>query len=70
MERDDVKLAQWMLNVHAKTHAPNGNTSLPLLSVDGEYGSKTVERVQEFQYNHELPATGRLDAATQRKLRE
>lgn len=37
---------------------------IPLLSIDGIYGSKTEEAVRMFQQLFELPITGEVDIAT------
>jgi uncharacterized protein len=36
--------------------------------VDGKIGAKTIAAVKKFQQDHQLPATGKLDAATRKKL--
>lgn len=36
--------------------------------VDGKIGDKTIAAVKKFQQDHQLPATGKLDAATRKKL--
>ncbi len=36
--------------------------------VDGKIGEKTLAAVKKFQQDHQLPATGKLDVATRKKL--
>lgn len=60
---DDVKFLQEQLN----THLP---TALPLLTLDGNFASKTLARVKEFQSNNLLPVDGIVGPVTWGKLLE
>ena len=48
---DDVKFLQERLNSRPPT-------ALPLLTLDGKFGSKTLDRVQEYQGNNALTVDG------------
>jgi mannan endo-1,4-beta-mannosidase len=58
---DDVKFLQEQLNSHLPT-------ALPLLVVDGNFGPKTLARVQEYQGNNALSVDGIVGPLTWGKL--
>lgn len=59
-ERNNIKeLQRYLRELH---HDTNG--AIPLVNLDGIYGDETTAAVAEFQREHNLPVTGRVDNAT------
>ncbi|WP_018607863.1 peptidoglycan-binding domain-containing protein [Uliginosibacterium gangwonense] len=64
-----VRLLQEALNRLLITQATLIATVLPL-TVDGDFGPKTLEAVKAYQYLRELPTNGIVDELTLRTLRQ
>ncbi len=65
---EDVKERQAMLNALSDTDSPLGQSNLPELEPDGEFGSLTVMRVKEFQSRNNLTVDGVIGPQTDTQM--
>ena len=65
---EDVKERQSLLNALTVTDDPLGASNLPELDADGEFGSRTMMRVKEFQSRNNLTVDGVIGAQTDAQM--
>jgi peptidoglycan hydrolase-like protein with peptidoglycan-binding domain len=65
---DDVQERQALLNALTDTDSPLGQTNLPMLETDGEFGSRTMMRVKEFQSRNNLIPDGVIGPQTDAQM--
>jgi peptidoglycan hydrolase-like protein with peptidoglycan-binding domain len=65
---DDVMERQGLLNALTDTDNPLGQSNLPELEQDGEFGSRTAMRVKEFQARNNLTIDGVIGAQTDAQM--
>lgn len=65
---EDVRERQGLLNALTDTNNPLGASNLPQLDDDGEFGSRTVMRVKEFQARNNLFIDGVIGPQTDAQM--
>jgi peptidoglycan hydrolase-like protein with peptidoglycan-binding domain len=65
---EDVRERQGLLNALLDSDSPLGQSNLAELEQDGEYGSRTMMRVKEFQSRNNLNADGVIGPETDTQM--
>ncbi|HEY8563754.1 MAG TPA: peptidoglycan-binding domain-containing protein [Pyrinomonadaceae bacterium] len=65
---EDVRERQALLNALIDTENPLGQSNLPYIEDDGEFGSKTAMRVKEFQSRNNLTIDGVIGPQTDAQM--
>jgi peptidoglycan hydrolase-like protein with peptidoglycan-binding domain len=65
---DDVQERQGLLNALTDTDSPLGQSNLEIIEQDGEFGSKTMMRVKEFQSRNNLTIDGVIGPQTDAQM--
>src|SRR5262245_66306324 len=68
LKGDDVKERQGLLNALTDIGGPLGASNLPELVDDGEFGSRTMMRVKEFQSRNNLTVDGVIGPQTDTQM--
>jgi|SRR4051812_18751507 murein L,D-transpeptidase YcbB/YkuD len=68
LKGEDVAEHQALLNALADAGGPLGQSNLSELESDGEFGSKTLMRVKEFQSRNHLIADGVIGLQTDTQM--